>query len=254
MPSCETTAECVVRTLEEFVSAVRSFMESVNGQPLWFRGQRDDSWKLAPGILRSPYVKKARQHEGNMTELFQGHAPAYCERPPLAWLDWQVLMQHHGCPTRLLDWSEGALIALYFAVRRLGKGVDTNSGSVFVLDPHKLSASGPFAGITPLSGATVRNKALDTEKPDSIVPFLPTYLNARSLAQKSRFTLSPFDPDALQNLKRPVLFRIEIAHEAKARLFWQLKECGITDTTLFPDLDALARELRCHLTRGEDIA
>jgi hypothetical protein len=46
-------------------------------------------------------------------------------------------MQHHGVPTRLLDWSDGALIALHFALR--DKAVPPTSGSViYVLDPYSL--------------------------------------------------------------------------------------------------------------------
>ena len=53
--------------------------------------------------------------------------------------DWEwdsfFLMQHHGVPTRLLDWSDGALIALHFAVR--DKPIPPKTGSIiYVLDPY----------------------------------------------------------------------------------------------------------------------
>jgi hypothetical protein len=57
------------------------------------------------------------------------------ERPQNSW-EWYFLMQHSGAPTRLLDWTEGALIALYFAVRNK---LDATDAAVWVLDPWSLN-------------------------------------------------------------------------------------------------------------------
>jgi hypothetical protein len=248
-----------IHSLEEYVAKVRELTLLDERRALWFRGEANDAWKLVPSLLREPYDSDPRRFERNIGAIFKEHAPAYC-REPASWIDWQVLMQHHGCPTRLLDWTESALAALYFVVCRLGRVKDDGmDGIVYALDPHKLSLQNSDARLHPggiltsgfMKGAAIK-PVLGRGAFAAPLPLLPAYSTPRALAQKSRFTLFPFDKSALERQAPPVLFRIRVVGAAKATLFWQLKECGVTATTLFPDLEALAREVRCHLTSGAD--
>jgi hypothetical protein len=52
--------------------------------------------------------------------------------------DWLSLMQHHRYPTRILDWSENILVALYFAVVNRPETED-KPGALFVLNTFKLN-------------------------------------------------------------------------------------------------------------------
>lgn len=79
---------------------------------IWFRGEPSDySTRLLPKIFRDPYNKF---EEADLLLRFKNRFPKFnssCQNI----LDWLNIMQHYGVPTRLLDWTKSALIALYFA-------------------------------------------------------------------------------------------------------------------------------------------
>ena len=83
-------------------------------QPLWFRGHINADWKLTPKLYRKPFIGA---DENEIRHEFQSRALQLIQtRLPANKWEWYFLMQHYGVPTRLLDWTENALIAMYFAV------------------------------------------------------------------------------------------------------------------------------------------
>jgi hypothetical protein len=116
---------------------------------LWFRAEDEShsETRLQPGLYRPAKGKPPKpvaeilKLENFMYDEFQRCATQISDvgRNNDDW-EWDsyFLMQHHGVPTRILDWSDGALIALHFAVR--GKPLTPTSGSiVYVLDPYWLN-------------------------------------------------------------------------------------------------------------------
>jgi hypothetical protein len=101
---------------------------------LWWRGQANSSWPLRPAIMRKPYWK---YQEPSRTIAFRLRAQTRHHDCP-EWKDtasWLFLMQHYGLETRLLDWTESPLVALYFAVA----DDDATDGALFALNPGLLN-------------------------------------------------------------------------------------------------------------------
>ena len=78
-----------------------------------FRGQRDSSWPNVAGIFR-PDLKELLENEKTaVRDLISVHPHEFASDETM--FDKLVRMQHFGLPTRLLDVSRNALVALYFA-------------------------------------------------------------------------------------------------------------------------------------------
>jgi hypothetical protein len=277
----------VSRSLGEYLSTVGKIRKRWNTPKhleLWFRAEDTSHRKthLQPGIYRQresglrKSVDKLLEIENDLYEEF-GRCATQLSQPDITSIDdeWEsyFLMQHHGAPTRLLDWSDGALIALHFAVR--DKPMPPKTGSIiYVLDPYwliRLLKNHPDRKDAENRWKKYLEKEkrsdmdeddwerlyLPTDEDDAKEPLLKTpetpmlwdspHMTRRVAAQRSRFMIFGTDPLWLVKMEKEPdsrLVSITIPCGAINRIRQELKDAGVTESVVYPDLDGLGRELK----------
>ncbi len=223
----------------------------------WFRGEPISDTPLLPKLYR-PNPDGSNYNENRIVQDFRRMAPSLVQdfTPARSDIDlWLFLMQHVGVPTRLLDWTEGAFIALYFALTE-------KKPVVWMLNPvelNKLSAGSnipenafPLTWFRPPDGSinigTENIRAaweLGKTPIDLPVAIKPTYIHPRMNAQKSCFTAHGTLKKSLSEIvPSSILKKYVIMPSKKAKLSKELALFGITASNIFPDLDGLGQELR----------
>jgi hypothetical protein len=221
---------------------VCAVLQSAGSSTRFFRGHSNANWKLLPGVARLP-THRQQILENVFFFDFVTRAGALLKDNGPSWTN-VFAMQHHGLPTRLLDWSEAFGIALFFAMRE-GSG----DAAVWVLDPFRLnkktrnkeSIADPTAFPHSYYDYFI---ASEHEFGPDVVALSPPADHPRVFHQRGCFTLHREVETPLEDLHPDVVTKIVIPASARGDAGMFLRSVGISEFSLFPDLDGLARELK----------
>lgn len=246
----------VVTSVADYATALKALGASGLQRPFWFRGHRESSYRLVPSALRN---SSFTANQRTMLKRFMQDAQSFLVDAPTNQWEWLFLAQHHGVPTRLLDWSENALVALFFACEREDaqlEGTPREDGHVWVLLPAALNqASGTWtsqhAEDLPLFGVDGNLEkyhplSLDSpQEPRKPVAALANRSFRRISYQWGTFTITDQIP-ALEDQAGSDTFlkRLTISADAKLEILDELRSLGIEERVVYPDLHRLGTRVK----------
>ncbi len=212
----------------------------------WWRGHADQSWGLVPSIHHSG--RAANEH--NLALQFRSSARALYQNSPDSQdtPGWLLLMQHYGMPTRLLDWTQSPLVALFFAVE--DPKHNERDAALWALHPIRLNEVTHdekllfFTGHTKLRLLFEEAFHRTSSKTGKIAAVLPDRSDLRQIIQQSMFTVHGTDK-AISTLEKADTFlrKISIPKTAKSTMQMALQQLSISRASLFPDLENLSRSI-----------
>ena len=222
-----------------------------------FRGMEDASDDLSTTLFRlgGSYLNQ----EGHLLRNFRKYAHRDAVPGDLIW-NWLALAQHHGLPTRLLDWTFSPMVAMHFATQDLEHF--KHDGVIWCVDYAKTHAllPKPLRLILKDEQADVFTTEMLHRAADQLWKFdelsegnpftvflEPPSLDDRIVNQFAIVSLMSNAESALDEWlrARPQLYRrIIIPAELKWEVRDKLDQANITERVLFPGLDGLSRWLK----------
>ena len=245
-----------------------------------FRGQRDEKWDISSSLerIKPAWYKGSKEDIGEFLgyseeKLFQrfserveqfatlGDAAADTVLGKLA------LMQHHGVPTRLIDWTESPYVATFFAVEdateeagncavwAISSGWCQEKSAMAVRKKLKLSKE-QFPNGTDFSQDEILYGTIIQENVLLVAPLRPLKLNIRISSQQGLF-LCPGEINVsfMDNLKSlgekdlpNILYKFVFPSDMRSEILHDLFNMNIGPQTLFPGLDGFAKSIKLKMS------
>lgn len=272
--------EYEVNTLEELLDAYKILQDqkvpgSKKPRKWLFRGQKEACWRLEPALDRAlrrfsvpsqdwkSFEERTLREGKRNLHRYLTDLPDYDD-----WAEWFALLQHHGAPTRLLDWSYSFFVALFFAIDKADpcpEGSEPKPAKIFAIDNEELVALREKKYMVNLPERILEWHTENDKDPrvlkhfldetadlDIVLPLNPFRLNERLAIQQGIFLFCPnraksFD-DVYKEMREnhPGLTSeivIHISPPLVAKILTHLQELNMTSRTLFPGIDGFCRGL-----------
>lgn len=246
-----------------------------------FRGQSDAKWLLSTTLERVArrygFPDGAlRNREVVLLNNFQRRAHQYLADPPTLddRLEWLALMQHHGAPTRLLDFSNSFYVAAFFAMESAEQDAAVWAVSTEFTMGHTsnlLSETNTMLDLGKESRTVLQEHLCGNQTTTCVMLVEPQRMNTRLAVQQGCFIvpgdlgksfmdnvaqcleedvapLAAKRPRSLRGDDRERLFdtpivKIVLPKEIHNQAVWDLDQMNVNATSLFPGLDGFARSL-----------
>lgn len=215
--------ETNISTLALFLSKVRP------GDKVIYRGHPSSSYKLLPSVSRgwgSNEDALVKMEKVALSRFKQQAVPFIKYRPDHD-LEWLVLMQHHGAPTRLLDWTFNPVVALYFAVC----SNEDEDGIVY---------QATYRSQKDISDV---NDVFQSKK---IFVYTPRHITERIGPQSGCFFVYAEPLTAISSDHKRIT-RYKIPKKYKRLIRDELSKIGVHESILFPGLDGLCKSLKAYI-------
>jgi hypothetical protein len=228
-----------------------------------FRGVCDASLSLACGLSR--LGPRSAELEEPLLRTFRKYARRMVGVDDSIW-SWMAVAQHHGLPTRLLDWTFSPYVALHFMTENAERF--DRDGTVWMIDYVKVKHELPDRLRTILDeeeasvftaemiGRAVTSlRELDALDGEFLVFLEPASLDDRTVNQYALFSLMPrADCGSLERwlgAKRDLARKIVVPAALKWEVRDKLDQANVTERVLYPGLDGLTRWLARYYTPRE---
>ena len=251
-----------IHNLSEYLNLVREVPQ--NGKSWWYRGCGKSSYTLTPTLYRHPSataIEALMKLETDIVDRFKERSLPYLSRNLHGDWEYLFLMQHYGVPTRLLDWTENPFFALLFAIISAdhnwidGNITYSDDASVWILDPvtwnrwalEHITFEGTIISVGDRNLDWYQPKPANLEVlPNEPLAIYGAHNSPRIVAQRGVFTIFGKSTDAMEDKQVPAktLRKVILPSDSLSEILDELISMGITDASIFPDLEGLARELK----------
>lgn len=268
----------------EYIEILSKLYENIGigkkNDNLIFRGESNCEWVLCPGIYRKRKgvdVENLNIYKNSENQILQHFiAEAISYKPQIGakdYLTWMSYAQHFDAPTRILDFTENPMIALFFCCKD-----KENDGAVYILDENKyreivVKNDEVYMKNHINNGTTIRdilNDIIEHIKDNTHkcvecpITYIPYYVDNRMSVQGSRFmmwgsiekSLDKFDKKDLnigglkldnlnqEDLQKRFLHKIIIESRDKDKIIEELDKIGVNEKSIFPGMDGIGRYVK----------
>ena len=220
-----------------------------------YRGERDERWPLYSSLSRylqnfGVSSKAWPQQEARILRVFKRKAHQLLSKPPEPDDDfqWMALMQHHGAPTRLIDFTWSPYVAAFFALEHT-----LHDGVVWAMNPARIDSSRALKH-SKMDPRLKGNFARYFLKGENQFVWMgePHTMNSRLIAQSGTFAVPGVLDQPIEEIiggseAQDLLVKFVLTNSVRETGMRELYRMSITYATLFPDLDGLAKSLAYEL-------